>query len=117
MKAAGILMIIDACLTFFIALIFSIEGIGVLYLTSFGGIYLLTIGVLGIIAFSVGLASAISVLRSKRFAFSLLGTSLMLTVGILVSITPFAALFYGAPIVMFAVISIVLLATSRKEFS
>ena len=110
-------MIIDACFTFFTALIYSIEGIGVLYLTNFGGIYLLAVGVLGIIAFSVGLASAISVLRRKRFAFSLFGTSLMLTVGILMSVTAFAAVFYGVPIVTLAVFSIVLLATSRKEFS
>lgn len=116
--AAVVLLIMGACFTFFPSLIYIIVGIGVIHLTISGGAFLLTIGVLGVLAFVIGVASGIFVLRKRRLIFSFFGACLMLTVGGLMSvITWFAAGFYGMPIVMFSVMSLVFLAMARKGFS
>jgi len=103
--AAVVLLIMGACFTFFPSLIYIIVGIGVIHLTISGGAFLLTIGVLGVLAFVIGVASGIFVLRKRRLIFSFFGACLMLTVGGLM------------PIVMFSVLSLVFLAMARKGFS
>jgi len=145
--AASFLTIVDAVICVFVgfiglliaasyALAFYVDGRFFLDFTFYAW---LLIGILGIIAFAFGLKSGMMMLRRKRFALSIIGVCSILVLGFVTLLWTFltmSGLIRGVPffglglvlqlsfwlglhiaIIVFAILSLILVATSKREFS
>jgi len=81
--------------------------------------YFLSFGVFAIATFAFGLVAGMSAINRKFFVFSIFGVSLLTVCGILVSI-PFdssTSWEIGSPIMALSLVSAVLIARSKTEFT
>ena len=118
---AGILTIIGSCLAIAISILYlsaasTSFGYRPGYINGFNAYfeYYLATGIFGAISFTFGLASGIFLLRCKRMAFSLFGLTLLLACGVMMSIPLF---FFGLPILVLSILSVIFVAISKAEFN
>jgi hypothetical protein len=125
--AGGVLTIIAGCL----AIIYGILGT-LSFIISFGQRFpgsvplvgYLIMGILGLLAFALGLTSGIFALKRRRFALSIAGTCIGLLSGVstivIISLQgPYAVLaglLFGLPVVILAILAVIFTAMARKEF-
>ncbi len=126
--AGGILTIIASCIAIFYGILGTLS-FAISFNQRFPGsvpiVGFLIMGVLGILAFALGLTSGIFALRRKRFALSIAGVCITLVSGIstivIISWQGFyavpAGLLFGMPVAILAILGLVLTALSKKEFS
>lgn len=119
-QVAGILTIVGSCIALALSLIYLSaatisQGFISGYINSFNEyyIYYLTTGIFGAVTFPIELASGILALRRKRIAFSIFGSSLLAASGSLMARPHF---FFGLPIFVLALLSVLFLAISKAEF-
>lgn len=144
--AASILTIVDACMCVFVGFMsLLIAASYTLAFFSGGGYFLdftsyawFLIGIFGILAFGFGLKSGMMMLRRKQFAWSIIGVCFILVSGFVILLWSFSTMgwilgvpFYGLnlvfqlwfwfgiqiTIIVFAILSLILVATSKREFS
>lgn len=132
---AGIMTIVAACMLAF-------SGVLDLFISLYGYLYInnvyypindinrFTAGIFGILAFFLGLASGRASLRRKHFALSIAGICFIIVsvpVIILEGVASILAhngkfsiegiLIFYSPLMVFAIVSLILVAISRHEFS
>jgi len=133
--AAGIMTIIAACICAFIGgmnLLFSMWGY--LYINDvyypINDVHRFVAGVFGLLAFILGLASGRMSLRRKHLGLSIAGMCLII-VSVLIAISETVAsvrahngilsvegiLVFHAPPIVLAILSLIFVAVSKKEFS
>lgn len=112
---AGIMTIIGACLAITAGIFYLIASIASFsyYYGGYSILYLI-FGIFAILAFAFGLTAGIFAVRKRRLPFALFGMSWLIASGILAS---FPLWFFGLPITILAIISVVFIAIARSEFS
>ena len=118
--AAGVLTIIASCICLIVA-VPSLVGVAVYSWRFFSSTYpilLLVSGVLGVLAFALGLASGIFSFKRMRFGLTVAGESIVLASGVagafLVSL--FSGIILGLPVIILAILGVVFTAISKGEF-
>ncbi len=121
LSTAGILAVIASIITLAITLLaFSTAQISYGYRPgyvdgfSFFYVYYLATGILGVVSFVFGLASGILILRRRRLAVSVFGLCLLVACGVVMS---YPLWFFGLPIIVLSVLSLILVAICRAEFT
>lgn len=114
--AAGILTIIGSCFGIIAGLFYLLAFVAQFFSYWYAWmtilIYLI-IGVFGILAFAFGLAAGIYALKRSHLSFALFGMSWMIASGILILLPLW---FFGLPMVILAIISVVFTAIARSDF-
>jgi hypothetical protein len=109
------LAIIAACICAFLGIFFTVGFIR--YRTS---PYLISpysagVGIFGVLGFASGMAGGILTLKRRMFYLAMVGIALMLPEGLMVTIM--GGWFFGAPVILLAVLGMFFIAMSRKEFT
>lgn len=118
--AAGVLTIIASCICLIVT-VPSLVGAAVYgwrFFSSFYAILLLVIGVLGVLAFALGLASGIFSFKRMRFGLTIAGESIVLASGVAGAFVglSFSGIIFGLPVIILAILGIVFTAISKGEF-
>jgi len=126
--AGGILTIIAASITFFVASLAVVEIVSCVSAYYIGQniayvIFVVFVGIWSFLAFGLGLAGGIFSIRRSHFALSIVGISLLLVTG-LVSILEFGILgsgwssgmIMGIPIIILTILSLIFVGVSKNEF-
>ena len=124
--AAGVLTIIGACISISVGLIGLVPF--VLFFRTpliYGSIsYFLAMGIFCVFAFAFGLMSGIFTLRRKHFKLSIIGVSLVLASGFVITMSfgelgssaLVSGLAFGIPVVVLSLLGLIFAAISRNEF-
>jgi hypothetical protein len=112
---AGILTIIGSCLTIAITVLYFTSAYISLTNRYFHGLasYYVITAIFGVVAFTFGFMGGILALKRRRIALSVFGISLLITSGIMMSIPLW---FFGLPIAILSLLSVIFVAISRSEF-
>lgn len=114
--ASGVLTIIAAGVCAFLGISFTIGVVRVSpHLMS---PYSTEVGLFGLLGFASGLAGGILTLKRRMFYPAMIGMALLIPEGVVLHIFGTAAGWgFGTPIILLAVISMILTAMSKNEFS
>jgi hypothetical protein len=121
--AAGVFTIIASCIALFPSILVYISSISYANMPSYtiGGYFInyISLTIFGTLSFCFGITGGIFIFKRKHFAFAILGPIFnILTAAVtIIAIPVLIGLFFGAPIMISAIIGIVFIAFSRKEFS
>jgi hypothetical protein len=126
--AAGVITIVASCISIIFGILGTTAFIALLDQRFFGMVHVvgyLVMGLLGLVAFALGLTGGILMLKRKRFGLAASGVSIVLASGIANIIVVGAqgayaiasALVFGLPIVILAILGVVFTAVSKGEFT
>ena len=117
LNAAGILTIVASFVALAISLIV-FSGAQMSYYYNHGYnfyyAYYLVTGIVGAVSFPLGLVAGILILMRRRLIFCLFGLGLPVACG---AVMTFPLWFFGFPILTLAMLSVVLVVTSRAGFN
>ena len=120
--AAGVLVIVGACICLFLGIIFMWIYIAGGYRVSHGsyGIHHpedLLSGVFGVLGFAFGLTAGILALKRKIFPLVIIGIAFIMLGGIFSFLEPLVGEILGIPVLLFAILGVAFTMISKPNFA
>lgn len=111
--ASGVLTIIGSC----IAILYGILGLIDASLNYYNSGPYAIVGIFGILAFAFGLTGGILTLRRKVFVLAIIGISLVLISGIIISVAIPIGFIFGIPVMILSILGLIFTSISKREFT
>lgn len=118
--AAGVLIIIAACICIFLGILYMWVYIAGDYSYYYGHEHhseYFFAGIFGLLGFAFGLTSGILTLKRRVLSLVIIGIALMMAGGIFSFAEPVIGIIFGIPVLLFGILGLIFTGMSHREFT